>query len=402
MHATGAVRRPCSAPASRSSPPGGGTPAAAPRPARRPRPGADRHRLPGRRRAQPAPPDPDRAPPQLLRDAARPRPPPRSTTSAAWSTSCARPRWTSSAWSGRCDAHAEQLAHGRRPPDHRRRAPTPLPAAARRGRGRRLPHRRRGADQRRPPRPRHATAGPRCGSPHGSPRAHRIAVTRRRPGGRRQAWMAGRRADARCANGPPSSAAPAPRARSRAAAGYVRGCRCPLRRRRARSRTVTARLRVVIADDHPVVRDGLSALLASVAGHRRRRDRRTGGEAVRAAVTAAPGRRWCWTSRCPTLDGIERRRARSPGSAPDVARADAHHVRRRRLGVRRDARRRPRLRAQGRRARARSSGPSTRSPPARPSSAPPSPPCARPTRGNQSYHEAPSRFPELTPANGKS
>lgn len=47
-------------------------------------------------------------------------------------------------------------------------------------------------------------------------------------------------------------------------------------------------LRVVLADDHPVVRDGLSALLASVPGIEVVATAATGREAVRAAVTEAP------------------------------------------------------------------------------------------------------------------
>jgi DNA-binding NarL/FixJ family response regulator len=47
-------------------------------------------------------------------------------------------------------------------------------------------------------------------------------------------------------------------------------------------------VRVVLADDHPVVRDGLSALLSSVPGIEVVGTAATGREAVRAAVTAAP------------------------------------------------------------------------------------------------------------------
>jgi DNA-binding NarL/FixJ family response regulator len=47
-------------------------------------------------------------------------------------------------------------------------------------------------------------------------------------------------------------------------------------------------LRVVLADDHPVVRDGLSALLSSVPGIAVVATAATGREAVRAAVTEAP------------------------------------------------------------------------------------------------------------------
>jgi len=47
-------------------------------------------------------------------------------------------------------------------------------------------------------------------------------------------------------------------------------------------------VRVVIADDHPVVRDGLSALLASVSSVTVAGTASTGREAVRAAVTLRP------------------------------------------------------------------------------------------------------------------
>ncbi len=47
-------------------------------------------------------------------------------------------------------------------------------------------------------------------------------------------------------------------------------------------------LRVVLADDHPVVRDGLSALLGSVPGLTVVETVANGRDAVRAAVTAAP------------------------------------------------------------------------------------------------------------------
>ncbi|RVX43252.1 LuxR family two component transcriptional regulator [Nonomuraea polychroma] len=47
-------------------------------------------------------------------------------------------------------------------------------------------------------------------------------------------------------------------------------------------------LRVVIADDHPVVRDGLAALLSTVPGMEVAGTASSGREAVRAAVTLAP------------------------------------------------------------------------------------------------------------------
>ena len=52
--------------------------------------------------------------------------------------------------------------------------------------------------------------------------------------------------------------------------------------------TAAPPVRVVLADDHPVVRDGLSALLSSVPGIEVVGTAATGREAVRAAVTEAP------------------------------------------------------------------------------------------------------------------
>lgn len=52
--------------------------------------------------------------------------------------------------------------------------------------------------------------------------------------------------------------------------------------------TASTPVRVVLADDHPVVRDGLSALLSSVPGIEVVGTAATGREAVRAAVTQRP------------------------------------------------------------------------------------------------------------------
>jgi DNA-binding NarL/FixJ family response regulator len=71
-------------------------------------------------------------------------------------------------------------------------------------------------------------------------------------------------------------------------------------------------LRVVLADDHPVVRDGLSALLSSVDGIEVVATAATGREAVRAAVTAAPDV-LVLDVQMPDLDG--------PAAAAEVARA---------------------------------------------------------------------------------
>lgn len=52
--------------------------------------------------------------------------------------------------------------------------------------------------------------------------------------------------------------------------------------------TASTPVRVVLADDHPVVRDGLSAMLSSVPGIEVVGTAATGREAVRAAVTQRP------------------------------------------------------------------------------------------------------------------
>ena len=54
------------------------------------------------------------------------------------------------------------------------------------------------------------------------------------------------------------------------------------------TRSGTDPIRVALADDHPVVRDGLSALLGSVAGIDVVATAATGRDAVRAAVTLCP------------------------------------------------------------------------------------------------------------------
>ena len=71
-------------------------------------------------------------------------------------------------------------------------------------------------------------------------------------------------------------------------------------------------LRVVLADDHPVVRDGLSALLASVPGIDVVETAGSGREAVRAAVSRRPDV-LVLDVRMPDLDGV--------AAAAEVARA---------------------------------------------------------------------------------
>jgi len=61
-------------------------------------------------------------------------------------------------------------------------------------------------------------------------------------------------------------------------------------------------IRVVVADDHPVVRDGLRALFASLPEMELVAEATTGTEAVRAAVTAAPDV-LVMDLRMPELDG---------------------------------------------------------------------------------------------------
>jgi DNA-binding NarL/FixJ family response regulator len=67
---------------------------------------------------------------------------------------------------------------------------------------------------------------------------------------------------------------------------------------------VTATLRVVLADDHPVVRDGLRTLLASMPGVELVGEAATGREAVREVVLRKPDV-VVMDLRMPELDGIE-------------------------------------------------------------------------------------------------
>jgi DNA-binding NarL/FixJ family response regulator len=76
-------------------------------------------------------------------------------------------------------------------------------------------------------------------------------------------------------------------------------------------------IRIVIADDHPVVRDGLSALLASRAGIEVVATAAGGREAVRAAVVEKPDV-LIMDLQMPDLDGVTA--CREIGrAAPDVA-----------------------------------------------------------------------------------
>jgi DNA-binding NarL/FixJ family response regulator len=62
-------------------------------------------------------------------------------------------------------------------------------------------------------------------------------------------------------------------------------------------------IRVAVADDHPVVRDGLRALFASLPGIDLVAEAATGREAIRAAVTAQP-HVLVMDLRMPDLDGV--------------------------------------------------------------------------------------------------
>lgn len=80
---------------------------------------------------------------------------------------------------------------------------------------------------------------------------------------------------------------------------------------------MTADLRVVIADDHPIVRQGLSALLASLPGVDVVAVAATGREAVREAVTLRPDV-LIMDLQMPDLDGLAATREISR-AAPEVA-----------------------------------------------------------------------------------
>ena len=106
-------------------------------------------------------------------------------------------------------------------------------------------------------------------------------------------------------------------------------------------------LRVLIADDHPVFRSGLRALLGVEAGIEVVGEAETGAEAVAPAPASVQPDVVLMDLHMPDLDGVAATRQILHDS-PHIAGAGADHVRRRRLGLRRDARRRARLPAQGR------------------------------------------------------
>ena len=126
-----------------------------------------------------------------------------------------------------------------------------------------------------------------------------------------------------------------------------RGSRCrretreglpgPGGRRRRHDEDVS--LRVVIADDHPVVRGGLRALLSTIEGLEVVGEAADGEAAVREVQLLRPDVLLC-DIRMPVLDGVETTR-RVRESRAGHGRAGADHVRRRRDGLHGDAGRRP-------------------------------------------------------------
>ena len=106
-------------------------------------------------------------------------------------------------------------------------------------------------------------------------------------------------------------------------------------------------LRVLIADDHPVVRGGLRALIETLDGLEVVGEAADGETTVREAQLLRPDV-VLMDVRMPGLDGVEATR-RIRAGVPGDGRAHADHVRRRRDRLHRDAGRSPWLPAQGRR-----------------------------------------------------
>ena len=98
-------------------------------------------------------------------------------------------------------------------------------------------------------------------------------------------------------------------------AGPVRVQACRTRHRRRRGHRMS--LRIVVADDHTIVREGLRALLSTVDGYELVDTVGTGEEAVRAAVTRRPDV-VVMDIQMPGIGGIEATRQIAK-AAPDVA-----------------------------------------------------------------------------------
>ena len=98
-----------------------------------------------------------------------------------------------------------------------------------------------------------------------------------------------------------------------------------------------ARIRILVADDHPIVREGLVAILETQPDFDVVGEAATGGEAVRLATTLAPDI-LLLDLEMPELDGVEvLRRVRV--QCPSDTRADLHGIRHRRAYSGRSARR---------------------------------------------------------------
>ncbi len=107
-------------------------------------------------------------------------------------------------------------------------------------------------------------------------------------------------------------------------------------------------IRVLLADDHPVVRRGLAALLGTLDDFEVVGEAEDGEAAVREAQLTRPDV-VLMDVRMPGIDGVEATR-RIRKAVPDDGGAGAHDVRRGRHRLHRDAGRRAGLPAQGRRA----------------------------------------------------
>ena len=223
-----------------------------------------------------------------------------SPTYAGWSTTCARRRSTRSASSGR--SSSARTSCGCAPMAARSpyasSSGRPAPAACR-GRGRGVPHRHRGPGQRGPARRGDLGRGP--------------GPVQRRARGRGD-----RRRRPRHTVGARCRAVVDARARGR---GRRHGGGRTVRPRRPGARVVppgrAMTIRVLVADDHPIVRAGLTALLDSLPDIEVAGVAADGREAVRLAVTERPDVALL-DLRMPELDGIAATRELGR-VAPEVA-----------------------------------------------------------------------------------